>query len=196
MELQATEHHYGRGEVVVRMGAPARAVWIVKSGRVHLKRYVTGGKAWTSCIAAPGDLFCCLSALDGRPYPVEAVAAVPSVLLSVPWKTFRAAMEEHAPFSRDILCRFCQRMRGVEHGGCMVYESVPRRIAQTLLRLEDQFGPTIPLTRHEVAELAGTTHETAIRALARFAKQDLVTSTRGRITIRSHDGLRHLLEEI
>jgi hypothetical protein len=53
----------------------------------------------------------------------------------------------------------------------MIYESAEVRLAQILITLTKKFGDTIPLTRQELAELAGTTHETTIRTLSRLGKQ-------------------------
>jgi len=49
--------------------------------------------------------------------------------------------------------------------------------------LQKKFGATIPMTRQELAEIAGITHETAIRTMSRFKKQHLVSSSRGETVI-------------
>jgi CRP/FNR family transcriptional regulator len=48
------------------------------------------------------------------------------------------------------------------------------------------------LTRQELAEIAGTTHETAIRTLSRFGKQGLIRSSRGKTTILKSADLANL----
>jgi len=47
---------------------------------------------------------------------------------------------------------------------------VEQRIASLLLMLASKLGTELPFTRQEIAEMAGTTTETAIRVLSRLAK--------------------------
>ena len=189
----AREKRYAKGETVFRAGDPAESVCIVKEGRVHLMKFLEGGQVSTTCVMAQGETFCCLPALDRQPYPVDAVAAVDSVVVRVPTSAFHQLLQQNPTFLRDSLCLFCDRLRQVEHKSCMMsYDSVERRLAQALLTLEKKFGPTIPLTKHELAELAGTTVETTIRVLSQLKKQGVVTSSRGSTTIAKPDQLRRL----
>lgn len=186
------EKRYAKGETVFRTGDPADAVCIVKEGRVHLMKFLEGGQASTTCVMTMGDTFCCLPALDGAPYPVDAVAAADSVVVRVPTKVFHELLERHPAFLRESLCLFCDRLRDVEHKSCMVYDSVERRLAQALVTLSKKFGATVPLTKHELAELASTTVETTIRVLSQFKKDGVIKSSRGSTTIIKPDRLQRL----
>lgn len=190
----AREKSYAKGGTVFRAGQPAEAVWIVKTGRVHLMNYLAGGKVSTTCVMAAGETFCCLPALDRKPYPADAVAAVDSTVIRIPIEVFHHAMNRSPAFTQDALCLFCDRLRQVEHQGCMVYEPAEQRLAQALLGLMKKFGSTVPLTRQELAEVAGTTHETAIRTLSAFRKQGLIKSVRGKTTILAADKLQALAD--
>lgn len=190
----AQEKRYEKGDTVFREGQPAEAVWIVKSGRVHLMKFLADGKASTTCVMKSGEPFCCLPALDGKPYPVDAMAAIDSVVVRIPLAAFHQAMEHSAAFTHETLCVFCDRLRQVEHKSCMIYEPAEARLAQVLVGLMKKFGQTIPLTRQELAEVAGTTHETAIRTLSRFRQQGLIRSVRGKTTIVQPEKLRALAD--
>ena len=187
------EKRYAKGETIFRAGDPAEAVCVVKEGRVHLMKFLDSGQASTTCVMAPGETFCCLPALDGKPYPVDAVAAVDSVVVRVPTSAFHALMRSNPSFLQQSLCLFCDRLRQVEDRSCMVYDSVERRLAQVLLTLSKKFGPTIPLTKHELAEMASTTVETTIRILSHLKKQRVITSSRGSTTIAKPAHLQRLL---
>ena len=188
------EKRYAKGETVFREGQPAEAVWLVKTGRVHLMKFLADGKVSTTCVMTAGEPFCCLPTLDRKPYPVDAVAAEETVLVRIPLGAFHEAMGRSKPFAQETLCLFCDRLRQVEHKSCMLYESADLRLAQILLTLTKKFGATIPLTRQELAELAGITHETAIRTLSRFKRQGLIKSSRGQTTILKPAGLQALLK--
>ncbi|MBI3087314.1 MAG: Crp/Fnr family transcriptional regulator [Candidatus Omnitrophica bacterium] len=179
----STEKRYEKGETIYREGQASDAVWVVKTGRVHLMKFLGDGKVSTTCVMTPGEMFCCLPALDRKPYPVDAVAAEDSVVIRIPQDAFHQAMNRSPTFSQETVCLFCDRLRQVEYKSCMIYEPAEQRLAQVLVTLSKKFGTTIPLTRHELAEIAGTTHETAIRTLSQFKKQGLIRSSRGATTI-------------
>jgi CRP/FNR family transcriptional regulator len=66
-------------------------------------------------------------------------------------------------------------------------ERVERRLAHILVKLADRVGRpdpegvliTIPLSRQDLADMAGTTLETAIRTISRFREQGWVKTRRG-----------------
>ena len=186
------EKRYANGETIFRAGEPSEAVCIVKEGRVHLMRFLESGQASTTCVMTNGETFCCLPALDRKPYPVDAVAAADSTVIRIPTSAFHELLQENPAFLQDSLCLFCDRLRGVEQKSCMAYDSTERRIAQALVGLSKKFGATIPLTKHELAELASTTVETTIRVLSQFKKDGIVKSSRGSTTIAKPDQLRRL----
>ena len=186
------EKRYAKGATIFRAGEPAEAVCIVKEGRVHLMKFLEGGQASTTCVMTPGETFCCLPALDRKPYPVDAVAAVDSLVVRIPTSAFHELLQHNPAFLQDSLCLFCDRLRDVEHKSCMVYDSVERRLAQALVTLSKKFGPKIPLTKHELAELASTTVETTIRVLSQLRKQGIIKSSRGSTTVSRPDQLERL----
>ncbi|HLD78788.1 MAG TPA: Crp/Fnr family transcriptional regulator, partial [archaeon] len=183
---------YAKGETVFREGQPAESVCVVKEGRVHLMKFLEGGQASTTCVMTKGETFCCLPALDRKPYPADAVAAVDSVVVRIPTSAFHELLARNPTFLQDSLCLFCDRLRQVEQKSCMIYDSVERRLAQALLTLSKKFGNTIPLTKHELAELANTTVETTIRVLSHLKKDGIIKSSRGSTTIVKPSSLEDL----
>ena len=192
LAARSRERAYAKGETIFRAGDPADAICVVKTGRVHLMKFLESGHASTTCVMAPGETFCCLPALDRKPYPVDAVAAVDSIIVRIPTSAFHELMQKNPAFLQESLCLFCDRLRDVEHKSCMVYDSVERRLAQALLTLSKKFGSTIPLTKHELAELASTTVETTIRVVSQLKQQGILKTSRGSTTIVKPDRLQHL----
>ena len=187
------ERTYTKGETVFHEGQPSDSVWLVLEGRVHLLHHHPEGRSQATCVMAPGETFCCLPALDRGIYPATAVAAVPSRVLQIPLRIFHEQMQHQPSLLQETLCVFSGRLREVEAKGCLVHDPVERRVAQAILALKKKFGDTVPLTRQEVAELASTTVETAIRTLGRFQDEGWVRSTRGKIQILQPESLQQLL---
>lgn len=190
----ARERRYAKGETIFRAGEPADAVCVVKEGRVHLMKFLESGQASTTCVMTPGETFCCLPALDGKPYPVDAVAAENSTIVRIPTSVFHELLRKNPTFLQDSLCLFCDRLRQVEDKSCMTYDSVEQRLAKALLTLSKKFGQTIPLTKQELAELANTTQETTIRILSQLSKQGVIRSARGKTTVLHPEKLSALLD--
>jgi len=180
---RSLERTYTKGQTVFHEGHPSDSVWLVMEGRVHLLHYLPQGRVQTTCVMTPGEPFCCLPALDRGTYPATAIAATPAKVLQVPSALFHELMAISPKMLQETLCLFCSRLRQVEAKGCLAHDPVDRRVAQALLTLQKKFGDTIPLTRQEIAELVGTTVETAIRTISRFQQEGWVRSTRGKIEL-------------
>ena len=79
-------------------------------------------------------------------------------------------------------------------------EPVESRLAAALLRLADRegvrsrSGVELPfhLTRQSLADMSGTTVETAIRVVTRWQRDELVEDRGGRLIVRDPDALREL----
>jgi CRP-like cAMP-binding protein len=81
-------------------------------------------------------------------------------------------------------------------------EPVEARLAATLMRLADREGKRsrtgveLPyhLTRQSLADMAGTTVETAIRVVSRWLKDGLVVDDSGRLVLKKPDALRAMAQ--
>ena len=186
------ERSYEKGEVIFHEGRPSDSVWLTLEGRVHLLHHQAEGRVQATCVMTPGETFCCLPALDQGIYPATAVAATRAKVLQIPHHLFQEALKGSPGLLQQTLCVFTGRLRQVEAKGCLVHDPVERRVAQALLALRKKFGDSIPLTRQEIAELAGTTVETAIRTISRFQQEGWVCSSRGKVQILQPDSLARL----
>lgn len=177
------------GHVFFEEGAESDEVYLARTGRVRIQHFRPDGSVRTVCIIGPGETFCCLPALDGGTYPATATAAEESVVYRIPGGTFRRLVEEHPKFARLTLKHFCGRLREAGCEGCARADDAPSRLAAKLLAMADKFGNPVTLTRKELAELAGTTVETAIRVTREFENEGWLTLERGRITLRDRPAI-------
>jgi CRP/FNR family transcriptional regulator, nitrogen oxide reductase regulator len=74
----------------------------------------------------------------------------------------------------------------------MAGERVEQRLARLLLRLSAKLGSTLPFTRQELSDMAGTTTETTIRVLSQWKDQGVISSVRGKILITDEKKLKQL----
>ena len=73
-------------------------------------------------------------------------------------------------------------------------ERIEQRLASVLLMLSTKLGPTLPFTRQEIAEMVGTTTETAIRVMSSLKNRGIIRSVRGKVIILDEQKLRLLSE--
>ena len=171
------------GHVFFQAGGHGDWAFLLKSGRVRIQHFRADGKVRTVCMVGPGDTFCCLPTLDGGPYPATAVAAVRSVAYRIPGSLFRDLIASHAGFATRALRLFCGRLREAGCEGCSQGDDVASRIAVKIISMSDKFGERVPLTRKELAELAGTTVETSIRVIKEFERSGWVRLGRGHLFV-------------
>jgi len=184
---------YPAREVIFREGEPPEFLWVVRRGWVQLVMKTAHRKGLTVDLVTPEDGLCGLSAFCGTAYLTSAVAATPAVLVRLPVPAVRRLVTEYPAFAAAVITLFSRRFHHMAAAYTMAFAPVESRIVSVLLRLEEDFGMTLPVTRRQVAELAGTTVETAIRVTNRLRQDHLLRLRRGEIALRDSIGLAQRL---
>lgn len=179
-----------RGEIIFREGDAADSVYLLRSGLVKAVKLSLKDDPVTLEIIAPGHLFGMMPALDGRPYPVDAVCLQDSDIYRIRTTDFAELMRRHPPFSQAVYSEVGDHLRRSQVLRALIKESAERRIGYILWMLSQSLGPELRLSRGELAEIAGTTGETAIRVLGRLRAAGLIGARRRRVTILRPDDLR------
>ena len=87
------------------------------------------------------------------------------------------------PLTQATFGYVADRLRYYEDAHAGSQSDVPARVARAILQMRVKFGDTIRLTRTELAQMAGTTMESAYRTTSKFARQGLIKTGRGSLTI-------------
>lgn len=189
-----------RGDTVFAEGTRAKEMSFVALGTVKIVK-ATPTRDVILRIVGAGSPVGIVAAWEGRPYPGTAVAVEPSTIVHVPERDFFALTDRHPEILRQLLKLMMDRQ---VHLGQRVSEMtgpVETRVAQALLDLAVSAGKVegqraaipLALTRQEIADLAGTTVETAIRIMSRWNKEGLVLTEGDGFVIPSLEHLRHHL---
>ena len=115
-------------------------------------------------------------------------------------------MRTHPDLAWALLQELGRRLQNAhETIRSLAVEKVERRVARVLLRLASTAGErtaegavriTVPLSRQEIADMAGTVLETAIRTVSKFQKQGLVDTREGHVIILQPHRLVAIAEEL
>lgn len=122
----------------------------------------------------------------------SAVASVNSVLVAIPVAELARLDVKYKSVQDGLFAKVCRDLSHSQTWRGLAVENAERRIAHALLYLYQRLGAAIPQTRTSVAELAGTTAETAIRTIGRLAEKRVVAASRGSITILSLQALERV----
>lgn len=171
--------------------APDQLLQVV-SGLVRMTQINAEGTQTTLRLMRSDELLGCVAVVQQFPYPATATAVEETVVLSWRAPQFLHLLKLHQAIMDNMLAIVGARARYmVQRAGDMSGRNVERRTAAALLRLADQAGTEsndgihiqFPVTRDDLAEMAGLTYFTISRTLSVWQKQGLISSGRQRMTI-------------
>lgn len=181
----STLKSFERGEELFAEGDPSEALFVVVEGLVKVVKMTPSGKELILEIFGQGDPVGAVAMFADLPFPASARAIEPSRCIVTPRREFFRLLDSQPTLVRGLLAGFTLRLleltaRLSELAGARVEE----RLARFFLRSADEHaqpahgGLFIPLalSRQELADMTGTTIETAIRVLSRWAKLGLVAT--------------------
>lgn len=193
----ATLRDFDRGEWIWRAGDPSEQLTLILHGRVKIVRHAEQDDVILE-IFGEGEPVGAIAVYNGFPYPASAAALEPTTLLCIPRREYFDLLGRHPEVARAVI-RELTRLnlsltRKLEE---MRSQRVDTRIAQLFLTLGERMGRAtdegleipIELSRHEIAQLVGTTVETAIRVMSRWGREGIVLTGEGKFVVPSADRL-------
>ncbi len=195
---------FDRGGRVFDEGDPSDQFVVVVSGRVKVFKRGSAGHDVILEIFGPGGPLGAVAAYESRPYPASAEAIEPATCLLIPRPAFFALLEQHPSLVRGLLSSLSHRLvelttRLTELTG----GRVESRVARMFLKLADQMGVPqpggtfipLPLARQDLADLTGTTIETAIRIMSRWGKDDVLRTKKDGFLLLDRSALERVAAE-
>ena len=192
------------GEFISMDGEKPNFGFMVLSGRLAVIKSTPQGKELTIDLLIPGDCTGMLRALDPSEMDTSIRGQVDAKVLAIPTANLRSIVEKNPAVYRRVAVELMQRNRRSNDLALgLAHSRVESRIIAALLALAPRFGrPTtstdqtrIFLTRKELADLTGTTPETAIRVTKNLEREGLLDLTKpGVIKILSLQQLKEVVD--
>jgi CRP-like cAMP-binding protein len=189
---QFIDRGYQSGEIIFFEGDPATRLYVVADGNVKLMHHTPDGKAVMLDILTVGDFFGRLTYAQGDVYFETAHAHTPVCCLSIDGDQFRQILKRHPPVALKVMDIMAKRLREANKMVQLLsVSSVEQRLAHVLVKLADKFGQQddvglliqMPLSRADLAEMTGTTTETASRVMSHLGNEGLVQTGRQWVAI-------------
>ncbi len=201
---RALPRRLDRKQVLFHAGEPAEALFVIESGRLKLTQLSADGQEVLVRFVGPGEICAGVAALEGSNYPVTAQAVEPVRALVLTREALRELCARYPQIQTNILRAITGHLEdSMTRARELATERVAQRVARTLQRLAEQSGRPVdggvlvahPLSRQELAEMAGTTLFTVSRLLSQWEAEGIVEAGREKVMIRSLRRLADLAEE-
>ena len=200
----AVPREFEPGEVVFREGDASDTCYVVSDGRARAIRSHTDGRTLTLATFGPGDFFGELALFEDerRSATVEAIERTGVVAVLGP--DMRRLMSEHAEISARLVIALGRRLRETnERLSRQSFQTVQSRVAVVLSQLVEQAtadrdgagdaepeGVLVTATQADLAQLAGSSRESASRFLAVLERAGVISQGRGRLVVHDPDALK------
>jgi CRP/FNR family transcriptional regulator, cyclic AMP receptor protein len=185
---------FAAGQYVFREGDDSDTCYVVRTGHARAIRGHSDGRQITLATFGPGDIFGELAMFDDerRSATVEAIDDLE--VLGILGGDMRALLARHSDIAVKLVIALGRRLRAAnERLARQSFQTVQSRVAAVLGQLVDQARAEgaserdVPViaTQADLAQLAGSSRESASRFLAVLERAGVITQGRGRLTV--HD---------
>jgi CRP-like cAMP-binding protein len=201
-----SQHHYQKDDYLFWEGEPADWLVFVAEGQVKMIKHSESGRETILATFGPGQIVGEVGVLVGEVYPATAQALESSSTLNLRRDDYVDLVRQYPDLAWALIQELGRRLQGAhETIRSLAVEKVDRRVARVVLRMANTAGErlddgtvriSVPLSRQDIADMAGTVIETAIRALSRFQKQGLIETRDGHIILLEAHRLVAIAEEL
>jgi CRP-like cAMP-binding protein len=200
------QQRYDKDEYLFFEGDPAQFLVLVTEGRVKMIKHSDSGRETILATFGPGQIVGEVGVLIGDVYPATAQALELTSTLTLRRDDLVELVHSHPDLAWLLITELGHRLQHAhETIRSMAVEKVERRVARVLLRMANASGErldsgsiriTAPLSRQDIADMAGTVLETAIRTMSKFQKEGLVATKAGQIILLRPHQLVAIAEEL
>ena len=192
------------GEAVFREGDSGDTCYVIRTGAVRVTRRHSDGRQITLAELREGEVFGELAMFGGemRSATVEATESTNGVALLA--GDLRRTMLAHPDIAVAMLEGLADRIRAAnERLARQTFQTVEGRVASALLgqveALSAEAGEAAPreilirATQAQIAQLSGSSRESASRFLAKLERAGVITTGRGKILVHEPAALNNYI---
>lgn len=191
----AVERSFRPEESIFWEGDAPEWFYIVAEGKVKVLKHSSAGKDFIIAFFSPGEMFGEVAVFGDRPYPASAQAVMETRVVGLKREDLLSFLAHQPQVALRIINVLGERLRDAQGRlRDLAGERVEQRLAGILLMLSARIGLTLPFTRQNIADMAGTTIETAIRVMSHLRERGIIRSVRGKVVILDEEKLRLLSE--
>ncbi len=192
---------FKKREIIFNEGDKSEWLYILINGKLKISKIAKDGREIVLEIIDEKDFFGALAVIKGIPYPANAIALEDCEVGKIPSRIFLSAVKKYPYIESEILYHVTMRLKtGIESLKNIAMEDVSTRIAYQLLNLANRYGKNTPegilidlrITKQQLAEMTGTTVETAIRVISKLKKLGYISELNHKFLIKDIKALENL----
>lgn len=188
---------FKKKEVIFREGTPTSHVIFLETGLIKLYREGRNNRSLILKIAKPGEFIGLVSVFGNNIYQYSASAIENSSVFFIDFNVFNSILLENGKYAVYLLKNLSQDNLNIfDRIISQYHKQLPGKIADIILYFSNHIYNSeefeFPITRNELAELAGTTKESFIRTLTEFKNDKIIEIDGKQIKIKSIDIVKTL----
>jgi CRP/FNR family transcriptional regulator len=195
----AVPRQFEPGQAVFREGDQSDTCYIVREGHARAIRTHGDGRTITLATFGPGDIFGELAMFEDERRSATVEATEPTSVVAVLGPDMRRLMTEHPEISKRLVIALGRRLREMnERLSRQSFQTVQSRVAVVLSELVaqelaeggDEHNVLVTATQADLAQLAGSSRESASRFLAVLERAGVISQGRGRLVVHEPEALK------
>jgi CRP/FNR family transcriptional regulator len=194
----AVTRHFAPSHIIFREGDESDTCYVVAAGHARAIREHADGRTISLAHFGPGDIFGELAMFDDerRSATVETLDDVDCV--AILGADMRRLLQTHPDLAVKLVIGLGRRLRETnERLSRQSFQTVQSRVAgvlgQLVAQAQAEGAPPgdvlVTITQADIAQLAGSSRESASRFLAVLERAGVVTQGRGRVTVHEPEAL-------
>jgi CRP/FNR family transcriptional regulator len=203
MEQRTTVLHFAQGEQLFKEKQPADQLYIMRTGKAKVHSSFEPGSTRILRFARDGQVLGHRGIGMDFTYTVSATALTDCVLEMIPMPRFLEVLRANAGFSFHFMLFMAEELRrSEEQVKNLMNMTVLQRVAKALRATADCFGfdpddadlLAFTPSRQDLADYAGATYESTIRAVTELQKKKVIKTVGREIRIVNGKKLEALLK--
>ncbi len=187
------------GQMVFREGDASDTCYVVREGHMRAVRTHGDGRTITLATFGPGDIFGELAMFEDERRSATVEAIEPTGVVGVLGPDMRRLMGEHPVIAARLVVALGRRLKEMnERLSRQSFQTVQSRVAVVLGELVaqevaaggDGAEVLVTATQADLAQLAGSSRESASRFLAVLERAGVISQGRGRLTVHDAEALK------
>lgn len=181
---------FKKDQVIYYDGDKGNGLYLILNGRVKTVKLASDGRELMTAIHSAEEYLGVNAMLSNEPYSDTATAMEDSLLCLIPKDQLDNLLNLYPDVAREFIKLLSNHIRDREEQLLqLAYNSVRKRMADTLMRLYKQQGGDFKVSREDLAAMAGVATETVSRTLTDFKDENLIDKKGSQITVLSPERL-------
>jgi CRP-like cAMP-binding protein len=199
----AVRRRFDAQQVIFREGDESDTCYVVRRGHARAVRENADGRTIALAHFGPGDIFGELAMFDDERRSATIETLDPVEAVAVAGSDMRRLLREHPDIAVKLVIALGRRLREAnERLTRQSFQTVQSRVAVVLGQLVEQARSEgsggerdvlVKITQSDIAQLAGSSRESASRFLAVLERAGIITQGRGRITVHDPEALKRYI---